>query len=86
MDEAKVCEGCEARVSADGLHQEAKCGLVLGPGEAQRLVVVAGREEDQVQGEPRPGLQRGDHQGAGGGEKGSEQEQGRGKRYGVCWR
>ena len=62
VDEAKVCKGCEARVPADGLHQEAECGLVLGLGEAQRLVAGAGREEDQVQGEPGPGLQRGDDQ------------------------
>ena len=42
VDEAKICEGCKARVPTDCLHKEAKCGLVLGPREAQRLVVGAG--------------------------------------------
>ena len=74
VDEAKVCECCEARVPADCLHQEAECGLVLGPGEAQRLGARAGRgEEDQVQREAGPGLQRGDDQGAGGGGQGGQQ-------------
>ena len=53
-------------------------GLVIGPGEAQRLVVGAGREEDQVHGESGPCLQRGDDQGAGDGGQGIKQEQGRG--------
>ena len=34
----------------------------LGPGEAERLVARAGGEEDQVQGDPEPGLQRRDDQ------------------------
>ena len=49
VDEAKVCECCEACVLAVVSCPQTRRGTEAGVG--------AGGEEDQVQGDPRPGLQ-----------------------------